>query len=347
MPHTALILGAGFSRAAGLPLTRDLFEHDQLPTAREGKDLALIEEVGRAYQKWKRDNQEGHAEIWMASLYEAGVNSKDRFGTTWDNAIQFALRRLVKVENAHPAPWYHGICTYQAHPIHAHFWELVLRNFEIKTIVSLNYDILVEQALHKPDSEHNSVPDCYYGGFTFTQAVRKLKNVTTREADLIQLGNRFRLYKLHGSINWAWEPHSPTMKMHNDVRSIFRRIAKHKPAIIPPMPEKSLPEEFGHIWREARESLRDAAIWIVCGYSMPDYDTALIQFFRETIANAKIQKLFIVDPFSAQLRSKWKVPGTAFEIVCLPGLPEALDRDWLDSGKPYPITAKGQYDMFG
>lgn len=332
---TALILGAGFSRSAGLPLTRDLFNSRELPPSKSEQDRIGLEEVAEAHDFWKASHPNESAEVWLKGIFESGKNSKALFGTTWENAIQFALRRLVRVQNAHPDPYYHGICTAYVHPIHDRFWRFIKGNFDLKSIVTLNYDILVEQALHRSYEKHRTAPECYYGGFMYTQTVRKMKNITSKDnVELVQLGNKYCLYKLHGSINWAWE-HSPTMKIHDDVRAAFRREPKYRPAIIPPLPEKELPKEFSQIWNEARIALRGADTWIVCGYSMPDYDLALKEFFLETMTSPTLKRLIILDPNSDQLKSKWVTESKSLKITSLPGLPEALDYNWT-TGNPLP-----------
>jgi len=168
------------------------------------------------------------------------------------------------------------------HPTHELFWRFITKNFDLKYIVSLNYDLLVEQALHESHQKNRSAPQCYYGGFQYDQIVRKMTNVTRKEAEQVALGHRYVLYKMHGSINWAWE-HSPTIKIHDDVRAIFRRKRGWRPAVIAPIPEKNMPSEFSQIWNEAGKVLADADNWIVCGYSMPDFDLALRRFFERAV----------------------------------------------------------------
>jgi hypothetical protein len=342
----ALIVGAGFSCAAGLPLTRDLFDCKELPLYHSDKDRLALEEVSIAYRRWRESNPSINSEVWMAALYEAGASGRQRFGTNWENALQFALRRLVDLRNVHPGAYYHGICTHQVHPTHKRFWKFVNEHFNLKTIVSLNYDLLIEQALHEEGSTKRNAPQCYYGGFQYNQIVLKMTNVAKRESEPVTLGHKYTLYKLHGSINWAWE-HSLTMKIHDDVRAIFRRTPKHwKPAVIAPIPEKDMPKEFSQIWNEAGKSLEAAETWIVCGYSMPDFDLALSQFFRSTISTSQVQSLYISDPNSVELASKWQVPGKTIKVKCLPGLPEALDCNWFSDFLPHSISRGGQYELF-
>src|SRR5437773_861352 len=110
---------------------------------------------------------------------------------------------------------------------------------------------------------------------------------------------------MHGSINWCDEPHG--FKIHDDVRGAFRSGSKHgRVAIVPPLPEKDRPPWLTKVWEYAALGLRGSLIWIVCGYSMPDYDHALREFFRAAAAGVDDRRVFILDPNSAALVAKWQ-----------------------------------------
>jgi hypothetical protein len=206
----------------------------------------------------------------------------------------------------------------------------VLSEFPPAAIVTLNYDILVEQALHSNPSPRRTAPDCYYGGFSYVQTVRKMTNVVTKEADEVRLGNKYPLYKLHGSVNWAWERHSLSLKIHQDVRAVFRHDdTVGVPAVVPPIPEKEMPGEFGSIWHEARKALAECENWVVCGYSLPAYDIALAQFFGEILQQRKHTTIFLLDPYSDELAERWeRLAPSRIHVIRLPGIPEALDLPW-------------------
>jgi hypothetical protein len=203
-----------------------------------------------------------------------------------------------------------------------------------RLVVSLNYDIRVEQALHSEDTGHRAAPRCYYGGFQHVQVVRKMTDVTKKKYELVQLGNEIVLYKLHGSVNWAWEPHTPTMKIHDDVRAVFRKDDRFgTPAIIPPIPEKAMPEAFSQIWAEARGSLLKSSRWIVCGYSLPEYDQALRRFFKDILAAQQQALILVLAPDSSVLVERWReICPRHVQVLPLPGLPEALELDWNSIG---------------
>lgn len=330
---TAVVLGAGFSFVAGLPLTRSLFDATLgLPRAQSPSAAQNHAEVASAYEMWKQRNPTGSAEDWFLELYtlrDDALQEKTQ-GTTWGKAIRFALSRLVDLPNGKNSHYYFGICSYRSHPVHHKFWRRVEDELKARVVVTLNYDILAEQALHHENEKGRSAPRCYYGGFAHVQAVRKMTNVVKNEADLVQLGNEFVLYKLHGSLNWAWEHHSPTLKIHDDVRAVFRRNEDvGTPAIIPPIPEKEMPAEFAQIWTEARKSLLTCTRWLVCGYSLPSYDVALYQFFAEILANGRQREILVLAPDSQSLAAKWEaIAPPSARIRALPRLPEAFDHVW-------------------
>lgn len=332
--QTVVILGAGFSYAAGLPLTRDLFDVNVMPPRAQSKAAEVdYDEVRRAFARARNEDPLLTAESWLAQLYAERQSPLQRmlFGTRWDQAIRYALARLVVLPKGSNAHYYYGIGRNYCNPIHRQFWDRLEHQLDVKYIVTLNYDLLVEQALHNDRStRHRTPPRCRYGGFQHVQAVRKMKNVITKEHDLMQLGDAFVLYKLHGSVNWAWEPHSPTMKIHEDVRAVFRSDnAYGVPAIVPPIPEKEMPPEFGQIWNEARKVLGQASTWIVCGYSLPDYDQALRQFFGEILRGRPMTRLVLLNPDSISVGERWKALGANCAIETLAGLPDALQQDWL------------------
>jgi len=330
----AVILGAGFSYIAGLPLTRELFAGSEFPIAQYDSSLQSHKGVKSAFENWARNTPTANAEDWLTELYTERENPLRAMihGTTWEEALRFALARLiVDLPKGKNTPYYYGISTYRCHPIHERFWKKVTADFSPSFIVSMNYDILPEQALHFNTSSHRSAPRCYYGGFQYNQTVRKMTDVTKREYEVLELGHDFVLYKLHGSVNWAWEPHSPTLKIHDDVRAVFRCGSKFGvPAVIPPVPEKEMPKDFAQVWNEAEQSLGKSNPWIVCGYSLPSYDIALTSFFSRILSSRDETTIYIIDPVSKDISQRWKeLSPNSVRTVALPGLPDALDMKWI------------------
>jgi hypothetical protein len=250
--------------------------------------------------------------------------------TTWNKALRFALARLIDLPPGRNSHYYFGICTARRHPSPQHFWRRIEDDFGSRVVATLNYDLLVEQALHAGDSPHRGAPRCYYGGFQYVQAVRKMTDVTKKKSELVQLGNEIVLYKLHGSVNWAWERHALTLKIHDDVRAVFRHNDEvGTPAIIPPIPEKEMPPEFSQIWNQARQSLSQCSRWLVCGYSLPPYDVALRAFLEGILSKRNQALILLLSPESPALVKRWReICPKSTQVLPLPGLPEALDHVW-------------------
>ena len=153
--------------------------------------------VFAAYACWRKANPVRGVEEWLASLYELRQHPRQLYiqGATWSKAIRCALRRLVDIPLGRNTPYYFGISTYRCHAVHEQFWDRVESDFDAKIIVSMNYDLLVEQALHSNKSQHP----------VFTQMLlRRIHAHPGRSEDdgrrkegvrLVQLGNEFALYK--------------------------------------------------------------------------------------------------------------------------------------------------------
>lgn len=319
---TAVILGAGFSYIAGLPLTKDLFDSADLPHTRTKKAIARFEEVRIAWQSWKKVNPGGTAEEWLRLIYDARPFAT--YGTTWEDALDFALARLVRLPYGSNAPYYHGITTSVDNVTHRQFWTFVRTRFHLHAVVTMNYDILAEQGLKENYSKHRTAPLCFYGGFPYHQFVRKMTNAAKKEYEDVRLGHEVALFKMHGSINWAEEPHG--FKIHDDVRAVFRETREHGyAAVVPPMPEKVQPDWLTKVWQHAETTLGSSQAWIVCGYSLPDYDVALRDFFTRAAQKASGLRIYILDPNSHALRNKWAAITPAATVIhSLPGLPDAL-----------------------
>lgn len=330
---TALILGAGFSVAVGAPTTNRLFDVESADVRSQSDRAAENNStVAWAYQRRKAGSSSVPAEEWLRELYEERDNPLQEMlqGTTWARAVRFALARLVSLPKGSNSHYYYGICTPNVHPVHQKFWRKIGNEIDAKSIVTLNYDILVEQALHDDFDGHRAAPNCRYGGFSHSMVVRKMTDVTKKKFELEQLGDQYVLYKLHGSLNWAWERHSKEIKVHDDVRAVFRHGDDiGEPAIIPPIPEKEMPSRFSQIWLNAREALLECPRWILCGYSLPEYDHALVEYFREVLCLGHQRELVVLDPYSEDVSNRWRtLAPSSLSIRGFPGLPEALEMDW-------------------
>jgi hypothetical protein len=202
--------------------------------------------------------------------------------------------------------------------LHRQFWDALLSNEgprdQTLAVVTLNYDILPERALLRREPPAKYVPLFYYGGFQYNQIVHKMIDVSApgeKKYVIVHLGHDVPLYKLHGSINWAWEPHTQTLKIHDDVRAAFRSGDRGVAAIIPPVAEQEMPAKFARIWTEAEEALGRAERWIVCGYSMPTYDLAVRDLLERSAALGPKKIVVLIDPMGSKLAPRWMFNNVA------------------------------------
>lgn len=167
------------------------------------------------------------------------------------------------------------------------------------TILTFNYDTLIEHhfVLTGDASAEKTVVPCpsiypiQLPNFPTTRAKRF--STSTRAPD-------FRLYKLHGSVNW-WRKF-PSEKNDNRIyfwdrpqwqwayggKSADLAPVKemHLPFLVPPLAEKDRfysVSVLDELWKKAAVKLQQASSLIIMGYSFPQTDTAARAFFAENL----------------------------------------------------------------
>jgi hypothetical protein len=94
-------------------------------------------------------------------------------------------------------------------------------------------------------------------------------------------------------------------------------------AIIPPIPEKSVPSWLQTVWHGAELALRQSDVWVICGYSAPAYDSEVLRLLKNGSASRSL-RIFLLSPESDFLRARWNDLAPEADIVPLPGLPEGI-----------------------
>lgn len=323
-----LFTGAGFSFSAGLPLTKDLFA--EIPHSPYSNNKAVFEQVRLA---WLRHGASKNPEVWIKEVYLERDNLPEfKYGVSWEDVQDFLMARLVKLPKGSNAHYYHGISTSIDSRVHREFWSKLRKTFHLKTVITTNYDLLIEQGLKSEYKVERIAPICYYGGYPYLQVVRKMTNVTTNESVDLKLGHEVELIKLHGSLNWVQEPHG--YKIHDDVRAVYRKSrGLGKPRIIPPLEEKEQPEWSFDIWNAAEAALTKTDTWFVCGYSFPHYDLAINKMIARCGSKHERLKVIIADPNSNGVKGNMEVllpKSTEYQL--LPGLPDLNMHDFLKQG---------------
>jgi hypothetical protein len=158
--------------------------------------------------------------------------------------------------------------------------------------VSLNYDILIDNALETQGSTGIDY------GVPFSNHANAVR------------GAAVPLLKLHGSLNWLYCPtcnaldHYPEQKVaaHLPIdphRGVCSRCQEPRvPILIPPTFFKVMSNIFlQQIWKQTEDELRRAARIIFCGYSFPDADLHVKYLLKraEVNRNDRPPRVFVLN----------------------------------------------------
>lgn len=300
------IIGAGYSSIAGLPLGENLLDIKHADV-RSDAILQRFQAVYKDFQTWREKKPHKKAEQYLTELYTATLTP-----VPFEWALELIMAILGK-------PLYYENRMIRPSDCEAHiqFWRKIIGAFPEISVVTLNYDMLIERCLRHRAIRGWAGPGCYYGGIPRPQ-ILKGKASQARVGE-IEMAGSIPLFKLHGSVNWSLR--FGYLELYQDVRPLF--LLRHKPAIVPPIEEKRMPGWLQEIWQGASSALSNADLWLVCGCSLPVYDHAVRKLFQTSVSdNPKM--IILIDPNSRSLQLTWQniVPG--IPIKCLPSLPECL-----------------------
>lgn len=315
------IIGAGYSYVGGLPLAKDLFT---APADAYSEEAAgRFQKVRSDYRRWKSQNPDVHDEKYLLNLYR---NFFGRPTPPFEWAVEFigaALAAPADDYSEYRQPRYkYRVAQPSKCDAHRHFWNAVFQLHSDVSVVTTNYDILVERSLRHRPMERVFGPGFVYGGVRHPQVLKGNPHPFEREnrQKEIELKGSVELSKLHGSLNWSLDA-SGNLKLYQDMRPAFRDGGDA--AIVPPLPEKSTPEWLDSVWSTAESSLAASSRWIVCGYSLPEYDQAIRSLMTGSTDN--LSEILILDPQSGQHVDRWNRVAPDASVVPLSGLPEGSD----------------------
>ncbi len=313
-------IGAGYSFVAGLPLAKDLLSTDVVVVSHEAK--RQYQAVWKDYEKWLLDNPNGYPEEYLSALYE-GI--RDWTAPPFSLAVGLIAAVLATPRGADvkpSSPRYSVRITQPSRSsAHVHFWKTILEIFDHVRALTTNYDLLIERALRHRPMKRGFGPGCYYGGIERTQKLKgtALPFSVSSAMRQIELHGDVPVFKLHGSLNWSHK--AGRLELFQDMRSAFRRGGDS--AIVPPVPEKIIPKWLSPVWVEAEKALNASETWIVCGYSMPQYDQTIQDMLRRASKGA-LKRIILMDPNSSELIKLYSRVASNAEIFCLSGLPQGI-----------------------
>lgn len=303
------LLGAGFSKAIShkMPVLREL--SDQV------RDSALAEGPSHSVLS-------SNLEIWLSYLFQShpwlqeqdnlrnralALDISQRVGETLSSQ-----ERLV-IENECPQ-WLQSLVLH---------WHQNQSN-----VITLNYDAIVERAaaehIPPPNDEQISSQDLYPIPLTFSTS----RNASVWGKEDV---STFKLYKLHGSVNWYYSGASQSTgeviyfsEIYGWNSALEREDASRLaindkvPLIVPPTTDKSSffeHETLKYMWAQASQSIALSERLYAIGYSLPTTDLTIQQFLLEGGGlGAPKKQLFVVNSDSEVTDHYRDLLGDVFEI---------------------------------
>jgi hypothetical protein len=336
MTNNVIILGAGFSHDAGIPLLGGFVERMWEFAARraqngnplDSSDLEIFEDAIKV--KNELDSYHGRAvfddrniedilSILSFNVLGGGKGDKEKL-----NKINRAIARTIELSCSvtHPGvPSSGNSQVVKTGPdIYRNFWQHIFtcakNNSEMPTIITFNYDLVLERALlqlligtnynnHKNQLPfgsfeiqyyHDRIPmlayAANYANYTDSDFKHKSGTVLTALSDkpsenLLNI----EILKLHGSLNFP----KPRVKF-DDISYNFA-AALDDPQILPPISNKMSGNTSDEAWRVALQRLREAKNVVIVGYSLPRTDIYMQYFLKAALGpNMDLNKIFVFDP---------------------------------------------------
>jgi hypothetical protein len=158
------------------------------------------------------------------------------------------------------------------------------------TIVSFNYDCIIDEALKRSSGKRWLAKKGYgvniQGGLTRWQD-HSGSGALTKDS--------IKLLKVHGSLNWDYS--SKSLVLRQDPYEVRNRTAKD---IVPPVWNKRIQDsqELMAIWRQARIGLGGMPVLISIGYSIPETDLLSKSMLRVAPSEATkpLTHLILINP---------------------------------------------------
>jgi hypothetical protein len=358
MESICCILGAGYSHAAGAPLTRELFATRNVAISSDAANRRF-QTVWRDYDGWLSENPSRNPEEYLADLlkhhqyvnwslnkgYVLGRNPSRMARVTEAQCATLSFPDLpVPTRAVPPYEWavelvgaalatplssdrmtnnfrYGARITFPLYcTSHSAFWREITEKASHVAAVTTNYDILIERGLRHKRMRRVFGPGFYYGGIPKPQLLRGTFEPWANYGSYLELEGAIPIYKLHGSLNWSRAREG--LELFRDLRPAFR--GGGDAAIIPPVPEKEIPTWLRPVWDSAEEELGRATVWIICGYSLPAYDTAIVELLRRAAKAGNLRLILILDPQAMEISCRYLAIVRNVQMVPLDGLPDGI-----------------------
>lgn len=300
----AIILGAGASKADGAPLQGELFK-DYFNSSYNNPEETILRENLKAF---------------FVSYFGIDVDSRDldiAIFPTYEEVLgilEIAMQREERFENTTPQNisierirkdliLMIALILDKKLKERNKFHKNLVRNLKDlnllykTTFISLNYDILIDNALA---DVHQQYDLDYSLEFTnYREGGDWHRPDPTKSV---------KLFKIHGSLNWLYCPTCLSLTLTPQKKGVREFIYQPKkcvcpscnnmtnPIIVPPTFFKVMSNYYlQQVWHSVEKELRNVKKLIFCGYSFPDADIHIKYFLKriELSRNSQVEVIII------------------------------------------------------
>jgi hypothetical protein len=315
-----VLFGAGATKACGGPLTNEILPEvlaNRAALEREGYlkliDRFLVENFNLPRSRSRRRAAHYPPLPLVLSLVDTALDRGDALGSRWPasdlryvrDGLEYAVFALLE----------HHLRSIKPH--YLTFLDALYQSTSSVTVISLNYDIIADNALPAVAERQGrlALPD--YCCDIATDAYRHVDKFG-------------RLLKLHGSLNWLYCPncHRLDLGVARSGRSTVKVLselylddlggkyacrgspcpecrAPVRPVLITPTHLKDYRNpHISRVWYEAARSLREAERVIFVGYSMPEDDVEVIYLVKRGLANLDANRITVVERASSRRKAR-------------------------------------------
>lgn len=323
-PKLAVFLGAGFSMAWGLPLASEVMNPIAQAAFPGRWQRELLNRVQSAWQTAQSKTPDISVDEFSRHIQRAN----GLYGLSVRDFTTFLALRLSKshwqVGRARETKWGTGDHVRKQRDIPKPYGELVrgLRNSELTGVITTNYDIVVEKLL-------GPMPSGRLGGFRYGVDDETLigRHAVSSQYTYgpVKVSGKVPLLKLHGSLNWELQEDLKLVK-YIDTRP--SRGQRYTPLVLPPG-DSEAQRLLDSTWKNAEQALRDGIIWLICGYSLPEYDEDIKKLLKDSASDG--QRIVIMDPNYELISEKFRSILVSPRITAGPSLCESFESRHLTS----------------
>lgn len=303
-----VVLGAGATRGAEFvekgnpvclpPLNMDFFTQLQRVASRKHQDTinAVLRDVRRIYGSNYRVSLEQYVtqlESLRSIVDLLQVNSSSFTAEGLDKMRSRLLSALSAVlEESADVSKTTSIAVRQ--PC-AHHGEVVAALRARDTVISFNYDCVMDDALRRRAEGRWSAKY----GYCFPSPARVAGHEIWSAPDAPNSGNAsINLLKLHGSLNWRPLPDDDTSEIRLREKP-YKQNGDKEYELVPPENFKRLDDRpaLARLWSSAERAIRRARLLCFVGFSFTPTDLHVDSLFRVALAgNKNLELVVIVNP---------------------------------------------------